>query len=133
MGTPQNVNRPVLLDASFLIAIDRETAAKEKGPATAFLTKILGRKIVISVVTVEELLEGADDEMEALRSLQRFTNQGIHLAHAQKCAHLQRRASRRLGENDAWIVATAESIDADVVGADRKAFARLGDRYLSFR
>jgi hypothetical protein len=27
-----------------------------------------------------------------------------------------------LGENDAWLVATAESIDADVVAADRAAF-----------
>jgi hypothetical protein len=68
-----------------------------------------------------------------MRSLQRFTIQGIHLAHAQKCAGLQRRASRRMGENDAWIVATAESLNADVVGADRRAFERLGDRYLRFR
>jgi hypothetical protein len=38
-----------------------------------------------------------------------------------------------LGENDAWLVATAESIDADVVAADRSAFERLGARYLRFR
>jgi hypothetical protein len=38
-----------------------------------------------------------------------------------------------MGENDAWLVATAESIDADVVGADRAAFERLRDRYLRFR
>jgi hypothetical protein len=38
-----------------------------------------------------------------------------------------------MGENDAWLVATAESIDADVVGADRAAFERLGRRYLRFR
>jgi hypothetical protein len=46
---------------------------------------------------------------------------------------LQFRSSRRLGENDAWLVATAESIDADVVGIDRAAFDRLGTRYLRFR
>jgi hypothetical protein len=46
---------------------------------------------------------------------------------------LQRRTSRRFGENDAWLVATAESIDADVVAADRSAFERLGARYLRFR
>lgn len=127
------MSRPVLLDSSFLIAIDRETATSAKGPAKAFLPKLLGRKIVISVVTVEEVLEGAADEGETMRSLQRFTIQGIHLAHAQKCAGLQRRASRRMGENDAWIVATAVSLDADLVGADRRAFERLGDRYLRFR
>ena len=39
----------------------------------------------------------------------------------------------RLGENDAWLVATAQTLDADIVGADRAAFERLGDRYLRFR
>jgi hypothetical protein len=37
-----------------------------------------------------------------------------------------------MGENDAWLVATAESINAYVVGADRAAFERLGARYLRF-
>jgi hypothetical protein len=50
-----------------------------------------------------------------------------------RCALLQRRTPRRLGENDAWIVATVDSIDADMVGADRAAFRRLGARYLRFR
>jgi predicted nucleic acid-binding protein len=85
------------------------------------------------VVSVEELLEGAISEADALGALQRFTIQGLHLAQARRCALLQRRTSRRLGENDAWLVATAESIDADVVAADRSAFERLGARYLRFR
>jgi predicted nucleic acid-binding protein len=87
----------------------------------------------VSVVSVEEILEGARDERATVASLQRFTIQGLQLAQARRCALLQRRASRRLGENDAWLVATAESIDADVVGADRRAFDHLGDRYLRFR
>jgi hypothetical protein len=82
---------------------------------------------------VEEVLEGAADEAAALASLQRFVIQGLHLAQARRCALLQRRASRRMGENDAWIVATADSLDVDVVGADRVAFGRLGARYLRFR
>lgn len=52
--------------------------------------------LVVSVISVEELLEGAVDEAAALG-------------------------------------ATAESLDADIVGADRAAFARLGARYLRFR
>jgi predicted nucleic acid-binding protein len=82
---------------------------------------------------VEELLEGAITETDALAALQRFTIQGLHLAQARRCALFQRRTSRRLGENDAWLVATAESIDADVVAADRSAFERLGARYLRYR
>jgi predicted nucleic acid-binding protein len=127
------VSRPVLLDTSFLIELDRETAAGEMGPARRFLPSLRGRPLVVSIVCVEELLEGADDETAAFASLQRFTIQGLHLAQARRCALTQRRASHRLGENDAWLVATADSINADVVGIDRAAFERLGARYLRFR
>jgi predicted nucleic acid-binding protein len=127
------VTRPVLLDSSYLIDLERETAAGDLGPARRFLPSLRGRRIVVSIVSVAELLEGAADDTAALASLQRFTIQGLHLAQAQRCALLQRRASRRLGENDAWLVATAESIDADVLAADRAAFDRLGARYLRFR
>ena len=88
---------------------------------------------MLSIVTVKELLEGAADEAAAVASLQRFAIQGLHLAQARRCALLQRRATRRMGENDAWLVATAESINADIVGADRIAFERLGRRYLRYR
>jgi predicted nucleic acid-binding protein len=127
------VNRPALLDSSYLIDLERETAAGELGPARRFLPTLRGRRIVVSIVSVEELLEGAADNAAALASLQRFTIQGLHLAQARRCALIQRRTSRRLGENDAWLVATAESIDADIVAADRAAFERLGARYLRFR
>jgi predicted nucleic acid-binding protein len=127
------VKRPVLLDASFLIDLERETARDEIGPARRFLPSLRGRRLAVSVVTMAELLEGADDEAAAMAALQRFVVQGLHAAHAWRCARLQRRASRRLGENDAWLLATAEALDADVVGADRAAFARLDKRYLQFR
>jgi hypothetical protein len=127
------VSRPVLLDSSFLIALDRETARSEEGPARQLLTRLRGRPLVVSVISVEEILEGAADQTSALMSLQRFVLQGVHLAQARRCALLQRRAARRLGENDAWLVATAQSLDADVAGADRAAFERLGERYLRFR
>ena len=127
------MNRPALLDSSYLIDLERETAAGDLGPARRFLPSLRGRRIVVSIVSVEELLEGAVDDAAALASLHRFTIQGLHLAQAQRCALLQRRSSRRMGENDAWLVATAESIDADVVAADRAAFERLGARYLRFR
>ena len=110
------MSRPVLLDTSFLIALERETLNGEQGPARRFLPSLRGRRIAVSIVSVEELLEGASDEASALASLQRFSIQGLHLGQAQRCALLQRRATRRMGENDAWLVATAESIGADIVG-----------------
>lgn len=127
------MNRPVLLDTSFLIALERETVKGQEGPARRFLLSLRGRPLVVSIISVEELLEGAADEPAALASLQRFSIQGLHLAQARRCALVQRRSSRRMGENDAWLVATAESIEADVVGADRVAFERLGHGYLRFR
>ena len=127
------MKRPVLLDTSFLIALERETASDEVGPARRFLPALRERHLVISIVTVAEILEGAVDEAAALRSFQPFSIQGLHFAQAQRCARLQRRSAQRMGENDAWLVATAESINADVVGADRTAFERLGARYLRFR
>jgi predicted nucleic acid-binding protein len=127
------VSRPALLDSSFLIDLERETAAGEIGPARKFLPSLRGRPLVVSIVSVEELLEGAADEATAFASMQRFTIQGLHLLHARRCALMQRRAPRRLGENDAWLVATAESLNADIVGTDRAAFGRLGTRYLRFR
>ena len=127
------MTRPALLDTSFLIALERETAAGQLGPARRFLSSLRGRPLVVSIVSVEEILEGATDQTTTLRSLQRFSIQGLHLSQAERCARLQRRSSRRMGENDAWLVATAQSLDADVVGADRTAFERLGTRYLRFR
>jgi predicted nucleic acid-binding protein len=127
------VNRPALLDSSFLIDLERETAAGEIGPARKFLPSLRGRPLVVSIVTVEELLEGAANEATVFASVQRFAIHGLHLAHARRCALMQRRTPRPLGENDAWLVATAESLNADVVGADRPAFEGLGARYLQFR
>lgn len=127
------MTRPALLDASFLIALERETARNEIGPARRFLPVLQGRRLVVSIVSVEELLEGAANESVALSTLQRFSIQGLQLSQARRCALLQRRAAKRLGENDAWLVATADTLDADLVGADRVAFERLGARYLRFR
>jgi predicted nucleic acid-binding protein len=120
------------LDTSFLVALEREASRGEVGPARRFLPSLRGRQLVVSVVSVEEILEGATDEATAFAALHRFALQGLHVAQARRCALMQRRSSRRLGESDAWLVATAESLDADVVGADRAAFERLGARYLRF-
>jgi hypothetical protein len=38
-----------------------------------------------------------------------------------------------MGENDVWLVATAELLGAEIAGEDRNAFERLGNRYLHFK
>ena len=62
------MTRPVLLDTSFLIALERETARGEEGPARRFLLSLRGRPLSVSIVSVEELLEGAVNEPPALLS-----------------------------------------------------------------
>ena len=126
------MSRPVLLDSSFLIALDREARSRDIGPARRYLSTLRARPLVVSVVTVAELLEGASDPEATAASLQRFAIQGIHLTHAHRRALLQRRSARRLGENEAWLVSTVETLDAEIVGRDRRAFERLGSRYLRF-
>jgi len=108
-------------------------ARNQNGPARRFLSTLRGRPAVVSIISVEEMLEGREDEDVLLEWLEQFTIQGLHFAHARRCALLQRRSRRRMGENDAWLVATAEILDADVVGADRSAFERLGPKYLRFQ
>ena len=81
------MKRPALLDSSYLIDLERETANAEIGPARRFLLSLRGRPLVVSVVSVEELLEGAISETEALAALQRFTIQGLHLALSQHDAN----------------------------------------------
>jgi hypothetical protein len=85
------------------------------------------------VVTIALFPAGAADVVAARAALRRFVVQGLHLAQADRWARLQRHAHQPLGQNDAWLLATAESVDADVVGADRAAFDRLGNRYLRYR
>jgi predicted nucleic acid-binding protein len=123
---------PVLLDSSFLIALERETAIRQRGPARHFLPRLIGRILVVSAVSVEEVLEGSRNHERTTEYLRRFVLQPVHFAHARRCAVLQQRAGERMGENDAWLVATADWLGADVVGRDRAAFERLGARYLKF-
>ena len=83
-GSNEAVSRPVLLDTSFLVALERETASGENGPARRFLPSLGGRQLVISIVSVEEVLEGAADTAAAVASLQRFAIQGLHLTQARR-------------------------------------------------
>lgn len=92
---------PVLLDTSFLVALERELATRQSGPARRFLPRVAGRTLIVSVVSIAEVLEGSDDHEKTMEYLQSFVLQPIHLAHAQRCALLQQSSAGRMGENDA--------------------------------
>jgi predicted nucleic acid-binding protein len=122
-----------ILDSSFVIDWLNELGAGRRGPALAWLQKREDAKLWLTPVTLAEVLEGANDARAVEEYLARFSWQGLHRAHAARVARLQRRSSQRMGENDAWQVATADLLGAAIVGHDRKAFARLGALYEDHR
>jgi predicted nucleic acid-binding protein len=121
-----------LLDSSFVIDLVNEIASGRTGPAMQWLQRNALSRLWISPVTLAEVLEGADDPEILKVYLARYAWQGIHRMHADKVALLQKRASRRMGENDAWQVAIAQCMGAVVVGHDR-AFKRLGSGFEDHR
>lgn len=122
-----------LLDSSFLIDYLNEVADGAPGPAHAWFRKNPGAELWISPVTHAEVMEGADDEAATEAALSPYRRQTIGHQHARRVALIQRRSSRRLGENDAWQVALADVMDATLVGHDPKAFARAGVAYEDHR
>jgi predicted nucleic acid-binding protein len=117
------------LDSSFLIDLLNEMADGREGAAFAWLQRNERSQLWISPVTMAEVLEGAADPRAVKSYLARYSWQGIHRMHAEKAALRQRRAARRMDENDAWQVAIAECAGAVLVGHDPAAFQRLGAKY----
>ena len=117
-----------LLDSSFVIDLLNEIANGKAGVALNWMRCNGSAALWISPVTLAEVLEGADDPEAVKDYLRRYSWQGIHRVHAVSVATAQRRAARRMGENDAWQVAIAEQMGAVLVGHD-KAFKRLSAGY----
>ena len=128
-----------LLDTSFLIDYFNEVADGTIGPARSFRAKMPSRaRLYASIVSLAELLEGAADAASVERELLRLVRLlGLHHQHAQRAGLLQRRAritGARMGENDAWIAATAVEAKLAIVGDDDKAFGgRPAVGYVNFR
>jgi predicted nucleic acid-binding protein len=122
-----------LLDSSFIIDLLEEQRSRKAGPAIAWIRRNEGSGFWLTPVTLAEVLEGAEDREAVKAYLAKFQWQGIGYAHAERAARLQSRSKFRMGENDAWQVAVAESIEAIVVGHDPAAFGRLGTGYEDHR
>jgi len=114
----------LLLDTSFFSALIAERLRRQAGSATALLRAHPGRKTVVSIITVGEYLEYARAPANALSVLRMHSLVGISLEIAKRCAALQSRLPQRLGENDAWLAATALQHDFTLVSADQD-FARV--------
>ena len=114
----------LLLDTSFLIELEDELANRKSGPARAVLTAHRRQAAAISIITLGEFAEGFTDPRALLEFLAPFRVVQLSRAIAWRTAALRGSLTRRLGENDAWIAATALSYEATLV-AREKAFERI--------
>jgi predicted nucleic acid-binding protein len=122
----------LLLDTSFLVEFEDELSHKTIGPARGVLMARRRETVAISIITFGEFAEGFTDPRALVEFLGRFRVVTLSRAIAWRTAALQSSLSRRLGENDAWIAATALSYEATLVGRE-KAFERVPRlEYLSF-
>lgn len=125
--------RKYLLDSSFVIDLLNDMADNnDEGPALRWLKRNRRAHLLISPVTLAEVLEGAEDPQAVKAYLGRYAWQGIHRMQAESVALRQKRAARRMGENDAWQAAVAECMKGRVLAHDA-AFVRLGAAYEDYR
>lgn len=122
----------LLLDTSFLIELQDELDQRRAGPARRFLAEHRAETYCVSLVSVAEFAEGFDSPWEAEHFLRKFKKENLSSGIALLNAVLQASLPQRLGENDAWIVATALYNGRKLVGRDA-AFRRVpGLKYLEF-
>ncbi len=114
----------LLLDTSFLIEFEDELADDRPGPACALLAARRKIPAAISIVTLEEFVEGFVDPVALNEFLTPFRVVQLSRMIAWRTALLQTSLSHRLGENDAWIAGTALAYQATLVGRER-AFSRV--------
>jgi predicted nucleic acid-binding protein len=114
----------LLFDTSFLIELEDELVKRKNGPARAVLTARRRQAAAISIITLGEFAEGFTDPKALLEFLAPFRVVQLSRAIAWRTAALQGSLARRLGENDAWIAATALSYEATLVARER-AFERV--------
>lgn len=113
-----------LLDTSFLIDYESEIVADCVGPARLALRSKPNSPVAISIVSLGEFAEGFVDYREVEAFLSRFRVISLSRAIAYKTAAMQSQLPQRLGENDAWIAATALAYNAELLGRER-AFTRV--------
>jgi predicted nucleic acid-binding protein len=114
----------LLLDTSFLVEYEGEIVSNTIGVARRLLRSRPLEPVAISIVTVGEFAEGFENPSDVEAFLARFRTIPLSRAIAYKTAAMQASLKQRLGENDAWIAATALAYNADLAGRER-AFTRV--------
>jgi predicted nucleic acid-binding protein len=119
-----NAGAVLLLDTSFLIELEAEFAERRIGTARRHLAARPLEPVAVSVISIGEFAEGFEDAAVVETFLAHFKVVPLSRAIAYRGAEMQKRLPQRLGENDAWIAATALAYGAELLGRER-AFARV--------
>ena len=114
----------LLLDTSFLVEYETEIVRNLIGPARSLLRSRPLEPVAISIITVGEFAEGFENPQDVEAFLSRFRTIPLSRSIAYKTAAMQASLGQRLGENDAWIAATALTYNAQLVCRER-AFKRV--------
>jgi predicted nucleic acid-binding protein len=114
----------LLLDTSFLVDYETEVSARRVGAARSLMRSRPLETLGVSVVSLGEFAEGFSNPRDVEEFLRPFRIIGLSQNIAYRAAAMQVNLSQRLGENDAWIAATALVYGATLVGRER-AFARV--------
>jgi len=114
----------LLLDTSFLVEYEAELVMDRIGPARRLLRSRSLEPVGISIITLGEFAEGFENIHDVEAFLSRFRMIPLSRSIGYKTAAMQANLSQRLGENDAWIAATALAYQADLAGRER-AFTRV--------
>lgn len=122
--------RPLSVDTSFLIELQRERRRGNGGPAHRFLELEAGSELCLSAVALGEMAQGfADGEHPAIRVLRDThlllpADEDVALIYGALARDLRARGSL-IGSNDLWIAATSLRHELPLVTADAAAFARV--------
>lgn len=117
----------MLTDTTFWIDLAEERERGERGGARQFLANHRAFSLEVSIVTWGELAAGVNSPSELDALLRRVKIVHLHLQVAWEAGRIERELAergRRLGENDAWIAATARVWGLRLVTRDN-AFTRV--------
>lgn len=124
------MDQGLILEATFLVDLEREAGRGQEGPAFALLARHEDERLYISLVTAGELacgprLEERDPWDELVRRFD-ILEPDLEVAwrYGQTVRHL-RDAGTLIGTNDLWIAATALVHDLPVVTRNTKEFRRV--------
>jgi predicted nucleic acid-binding protein len=114
----------MLTDTTFWLDLVNERRQRRPGAVHAFIAAHRAHELRVSIVTWEELAEGARSSADVDAILQQVKLLLIPKQVAWETSRIQRELGRRLGENDAWIAGTARAWGMPLVTRDR-AFSRV--------